>query len=355
MPDSPSIHEETQDKSGSPTDGVGQKVVIVAPHAEVRITEKKSGEEGDDKKEGEKKEEDKKGGKEEKPKKKFQWTPLKILVAVVVGIAVLILAGIYIAYAMAHETTDDAYTTGYVHQISSRVTGNVTQLMIQDNQFVHQGDVLLQLDPTDYQVQVERAQANYDKAKADFERVDALKDDVAISKEDYDQTKNNYEVAKAALRDANDQLSYCTVVAPTDGYIGNRTVDVGNRVTVGGALMAVIQDIWVVANYKETQLGKMKKYQQVQITVDAIPGQTFQGHIDSFSPGTGSAFALLPPDNATGNFTKIVQRVPVKILFEPDSIEKFHKRLVPGLSVETSVDLDAPLRQVNEPVPKLGD
>jgi len=298
---------------------------------------------------------DEKGGEGEKPKKKFRWTPLKILAVVVVGLVVLIVAGFYIAYAMAHETTDDAYTTGYIHQISSRVTGNVVQLLIQDNQYVHQGDVLLRLDPTDYEVQVERAQANFEKAQADFERVDALRNDVAISKEDYDQTKNNFEVAKAALQDAQDQLSYCTIVAPTDGYIGNRTVDVGNRVTVGGALMAVIQDIWVVANYKETQLGKMKKFQPVQITVDAIPGQTFQGPIDSFAPGTGSAFALLPPDNATGNFTKIVQRVPVKILFEPDSIEKFRKRLVPGLSVETAVDLDAPLRPVSEPVPKLGD
>ena len=291
----------------------------------------------------------------EKPKKKFHWTPLKILAVIVAVIIVIIVSGIYIAYAMAHETTDDAYTTGFIHQISSRVTGNVTELLIEDNQFVTQGQVLLRLDPTDYEVQVERAQANYDKAKADFERVDALKNDVAISKEDYDQTKNNYEVAKAALQDANNQLGYCTVVAPTDGYIGNRTVDVGNRVTVGGALMTVIQDIWVVANFKETQLGKMKKHQQVQVTVDAIPGQTFQGHIDSFSPGTGSAFALLPSDNATGNFTKIVQRVPVKIVFEPDSIENFRKRLVPGLSVEAAVDLDEPLRQVNEPVPKLGD
>jgi membrane fusion protein (multidrug efflux system) len=349
----------SSDKSARHPDET-QKVVIVAPHAEIRINDKKSGSdsseekksgEGDDKKgqKGDKKEDG------EQPKKKFHWTPLKVLAAVVVGIAVLIVAGIYIAYSMAHETTDDAYTTGFVHQISARVTGNVTQLLIQDNQFVHQGDVLLRLDPTDYQVQVDKAQANYDKAKADFDRVDALKNDVAISKEDYDQTKNNLEVAKAALEDANDQLGYCTVLAPTDGYIGNRTVDVGNRVTVGGALMAVIQDVWVIANYKETQLGKMKKYQQVKITVDAIPGQTFTGHIDSFSPGTGSTFALLPPDNATGNFTKIVQRVPVKILFEPDSIKDFRKRLVPGLSVETAVDLDAPLLPINEPVPMLGD
>ena len=188
----------------------------------------------------------------------------------------------------AHETTDDAYTTGYIHQISSRVTGNVIQLLIQDNQFVHQGDRSCcgSTRPIT-RCRWSEAQANYDKAKADFDRVDALKNDVAISKQDYDQTKNNFEVAKAALEDANNQLGYCTVVAPTDGFIGNRTVNVGNRVTVGGALMAVMQDVWVVANYKETQLGKMKKHQRVQITVDAIPQPDLPGSHRQFFSGHG--------------------------------------------------------------------
>jgi membrane fusion protein (multidrug efflux system) len=319
-----------------------EKVVIVAPNAQVSINEK-----GDDNKE------DGKPNGSAKEKKKFEWTPLKVLIVVVAVILVLIVAAIYISSALTHESTDDAYTTGYVHLISSRVTSNVLELDIVDNQFVHQGQVLLRLDPRDFQVQVDKAQADYDKAKSDFDRVDALKNDVAISKQDYDQTKSTFEVAAASLEDAKNQLSYCTILAPTDGYIGNRTVNVGNRVTVGGALMAVVQDIWVTANYKETQLGKMKKNQQVQITVDAIPGKKFAGHIDSFSPGTGATFALLPPDNATGNFTKIVQRVPVKIFFEPDSIKDFRDRLVPGLSVETAVDLDAPLVQQDDSTPKL--
>jgi membrane fusion protein (multidrug efflux system) len=291
---------------------------------------------------------------DEKKKPGFQWTPLKLLILIVAVIVVLIVGTFYIIYAMNHETTDDAYTAGFVHQISSRVTGNVIEILIVDNQFVKQGDVLLRLDPRDYLVQVAKAQADFDRAKADFDRVDALKDDVAISKQDYDQTKSTMEVASATLDDAKNQLSYCTITAPTDGYIGNRTVNVGDRVVVGGALMAVVQDIWVVANYKETQLAKMKKNQPVQITVDAIPGQTFQGHIDSFSPGTGTTFALLPSDNATGNFTKIVQRVPVKILFEPDSIHDFRERLAPGLSVETSVDLDQSVQPVGDQAIKAG-
>jgi membrane fusion protein (multidrug efflux system) len=316
---------------------------------------------GSDKSGGEEKGQDKKpddqksDGKKEEKKHGFQWTPLKVILLLVVIVLVACVATYYIIYSMGHESTDDAYTTGFVHQISSRVTSNVTQLLIVDNEYVHQGQVLLQLDPRDFLVEVARAKANYEKAKQDFDRVYAVRNDVAaISKADYDQTSANLDVAKAALDDANNQLSYCTIVAPTDGYIGNRTVEVGNRVTVGGALMAVVQDVWVLANYKETQLGKMKKNQPVEITVDAIPNRKFRGHIDSFSPGTGSAFALLPPDNATGNFTKIVQRVPVKILFEPDSIKDFRSRLVPGLSVETEVSLDQSVRPTGDQVDKAG-
>jgi membrane fusion protein (multidrug efflux system) len=298
-PPDPSTSEPSQPGKSSEGD-----VIIVGPKAQIHI------EQGGEKKEGA----EKKNGKE---KKKFHWTPLRIFLLVVAVVLILIVGILYIFYALAHEATDDAYTTGYVHQISSRVTSNVIELDIVDNEFVHQGQVLLRLDPRDFQVQVDLAQANYNKAKADFDRVDALKNDVAI-------------------------------VAPSDGFIGNRTVDVGNRVTVGGALMTVVQDIWVVANYKETQLGKMEKNQQVQIEVDAIPGKKFAGHIDSFSPGSGAIFSLLPPDNATGNFTKIVQRVPVKILFEPESIRDFRDRLVPGLSVETSVALKQPLVQTEQ-------
>jgi membrane fusion protein (multidrug efflux system) len=342
----PENSPDEQPKEGAAPAG---DVIIVGPRAQIHI-EQGGGDkkEGDDKKEGGEKEGDDKG------KKKFKWTPLKIVLVVVAALVVLILGLIYLLNALAHEETDDAYTTAYVHLISARVTSNVIELDVQDNQFVHEGDVLMRLDPRDFIVQVDRTKANYVKAKADFDRVDALKDDVAISKQDYDQTKANLEVAAAQLEDAENQLSYCTIVAPSDGYVGNRTVNVGNRVTVGGALMAVVQDIWVIANYKETQLGKMKQGQQVQITIDAIPGKKFRGYVDSFSPGTGATFALLPPDNATGNFTKIVQRVPVKIFFEPDDIRDFHSRLMPGLSVETSVDLDAPLvhQDENQP-PKL--
>ncbi len=275
----------------------------------------------------------------EKKKPVFHLTVFEILI----GIAVLVITGIigirYYLFSSEHEYTDDAYTSGHIHMVSPRVDGTVIAVLVDDNYKVHQGDVLVQLDPADFQVKVDKAQADYNRAKADFDRVAALKDDVAISKQDYDQTHDALGVAKAALDDARNQLNYCTIHAPSDGYIGRKQVEVGNRVTVGGALMAVVQDNWVVANYKETQLGEMKIGQRAEIEIDAIPNRKFYGTIDSFSPGSGSVFALLPPDNATGNFTKIVQRVPVKVVFDADSIRGYESRILPGLSVETTVDI----------------
>jgi len=267
----------------------------------------------------------------------------KILLGTVLGLGLLAAVTGYLIYSSHHETTDDAYTTGHVHDIASRVAGTVTDVAVDDNDFVKKGQVLVQLDPRDFQVQVDRAQADYKRAKADFERMQVLRGtlngNMAISKQEYDQMEANLGVAKAALDDAQNQLDYCTIRAPEDGRVGDKTVQTGNRIAVGTVLMSVVQDVWIVANYKETQVGKMTKGQKVSVSIDEISGHTFTGRIDSFSPGSGSVFALLPPENATGNFTKIVQRVPVKILLDPESMHGYEQRLVPGLSVETDVNL----------------
>ena len=270
----------------------------------------------------------------------------KIAAAVTAGFLVVAALTAYLVHAAYHETTDDAYTAGNVHNISSRVDGTVLEVAVDDNQFVRKGQVLARLDPRDFQVQVDKARAAYNRAKADFDRVTALRGtlngDIAISKQEADQMEANLGVAKATLDDALDQLDYCTITAPADGFIGDRTVRTGNRLAVGTVLMSVVEDVWVVANYKETQVGKMLKGQQVSVAVDEISGHTFTGRIDSFSPGSGSVFALLPPENATGNFTKIVQRVPVKIRLDRESMRGYEDRLVPGLSVETDVSLRNP-------------
>ena len=267
----------------------------------------------------------------------------KIILGIVTGALALVALTVYLIHASYHETTDDAYTTGNVHNISSRVAGTVVEVAVNDNQFVKQGQVLVRLDPRDFQVQVDKARADYNRAKADFDRVTSLRGslngDIAISRQEYDQMQANLAVAKAALDDATNQLDYCTITAPADGYVGDKTVQTGDRLAVGTVVMSVVEDVWVVANYKETQVGEMTKGQRVRISVDEISGHTFTGWVDSFSPGSGSVFALLPPENATGNFTKIVQRVPVKILLDKESIRGYQDRLVPGLSVETDVVL----------------
>ncbi len=249
----------------------------------------------------------------------------------------LLVIGYFLYNATIHESTDDAYTTGHVHDIAARVTGTVLKVNVDDNERVKQGEVLVVLDPTDFEVQVAQAEANYAKARADDERAQKLQGNGAISQQDFDQFNAALQVTAAQLKDARDQLAYTTIVAPADGRIGHKSVETGQRVTAGSALMAVVEDVWVVANFKETQLGKMRVGQSATINIDAIPGKTFRGFVDSWSPGSGSVFALLPPDNATGNFTKIVQRVPVKIRFDQDSIRGYEQRIVPGLSCEPEV------------------
>ena len=268
----------------------------------------------------------------------------KLALGSAVGLLLLVGLGAYLIHASHHETTDDAYTTGNVHNISSRVAGTVLEVVVDDNEVVKKGQVLARLDPRDFQVQVDKARAHYKRALADFDRVHSLRGtpegDAAISHQEYDEFEANLGAAKAALDDALNQLAYCIITAPEDGVVGDKTVQTGNRVAVGTVLMSVVHDVWVVANYKETQVGRMSRGQQVRVHLDEIPGHAFTGRVDSFSPGSGSVFALLPPENATGNFTKIVQRVPVKIRLDEASVRGFEERLVPGLSVETDVSLE---------------
>jgi membrane fusion protein (multidrug efflux system) len=144
----------------------------------------------------------------------------------------------------------------------------------------------------------------------------------------------------AQLKDAQLQLGYTTVLAPSAGRIGKRSVELGQRVQAGQQLGAVVQgEVWITANFKETQLAKMKAGQTALVHLDAFPGRDFHARVDSFAPASGATFALLAPDNATGNFTKIVQRVPVKLVFDPAETASLAGRLVPGLSAVVSVDL----------------
>ncbi|WP_338766231.1 HlyD family secretion protein [Massilia sp. METH4] len=166
----------------------------------------------------------------------------------------------------------------------------------------------------------------------------AAKAQIAAAASARDVLKAQIDVLKAQLKEAEQQLSYNTIVAPVSGRVGKRSIEVGQRVSPGQQLAALVQDdVWVTANFKETQLADMHVGQPVHISVDALPGKELTGKVDSFSPASGNQFALLPADNATGNFTKIVQRVPVKITLKPEDQKALAGRLVPGMSVIAEV------------------
>ena len=342
--------------------------------------------------------------------------------------AVIAILGIFFGirywmYASTHEDTDDAYVTGYTHQISSRITGTVQEVLVDDNWHVTAGQPLLKLDPRDYQVQLQKDRASYLQAQAQllqasaqiplveaqlaqaqaqadstkansdylqrtFERnrqlfyqgrgviskqdldtaqsqaetsvatykanvaaVNVAKENLKVAHAQEEAARAEAEAALAQVKSSELQLSYCTVVAPVSGRIAEKTVQTGNRVSVGQALMAVVEDnVWIEANFKETQLERIRVGQPVDIKIDALPHYRFKGRVDSLQPGSGSNFALLPPDNATGNFIKIVQRVPVKILFDPESIKTVRDKIVPGLSTEPSIAVTQPL--IDKPYPE---
>jgi membrane fusion protein (multidrug efflux system) len=148
------------------------------------------------------------------------------------------------------------------------------------------------------------------------------------------------KVLQAQLKDAQQQLGYNKIIAQVPGRIGKRSVEVGARVQPGQQLAAIVQDdVWVTANFKETQLAGLKPGQEVSVHIDAMPDRELVGRIDSFSPASGNQFALLPADNATGNFTKIVQRVPVKITLRQEDVKALNGRLVPGMSAVAEISL----------------
>ena len=331
--------------------------------------------------------------------------PLGIVLAAVLGIAIIGAGTLYWLHGRHYESTDDAFVDGYVTQLAPQVAGRVTALEFADNEHVAAGQSLVLIDPRDYQVKLDQAkaqrgnaaaglqqakaqlavqQANVDQARAnvrvaeadlaqaqkDYDRFTSI-DPHAVARQQVDNATASYRSAQAKLDAAQQavdgadaqlqagqaqvqaaqtqvraadadvaaaelQLSYCTIVAPVAGRIGHRTVSVGNYVNPGQPLFAIVQDdIWVTANFKETQLAAMRPGQPVDVDIDAIPAVTFHGRIDSFQPGTGSEFSVLPAENATGNYVKIVQRLPVKIDFDDARLKDY--RISPGLSVVPTV------------------
>ncbi len=229
-----------------------------------------------------------------------------------------------------------------IQQAKARVSAaqeNVTKAIAEVAQ-AKQGVASAQAKLAQAQEGVASAQAKLASAKGGVEQATAKGQQTQVNRANYQAANSAIAQAEAALKDAQLQLSYTNIVAPIAGRIGRKTVEVGQQVQTGTPLMALVgNDDWVVANFKETQLAKMKVGQPVEIKIDAFPQQTFLGHIDSLSPASGAQFALLPPDNATGNFTKVVQRIPVKIVFDAASIKGYEERITPGMSAIVNVEL----------------
>jgi membrane fusion protein (multidrug efflux system) len=306
-----------------------------------------------------------------------------------------------------HIETDNAFVESHVHSVASRIPALVQRVAVVDNQFVHKGDLLVELDPADYQAraksaaaslemaknetsgdyaQVESARANVglasarlEQANLDLKRAEALYAKEVIPKEQLERTRTAQRVAQAQVREAQEaenrakamigvsgtgskdarvaqkqgeletaslNLSYARIVAPTDGYITRKGVEVGNYVQPGQALTAVVglDDAWITANYKESQLAKVRPGQAVEFTVDGYPGRRFTGKVESIMAGTGAAFSLLPPENATGNYVKVTQRIPVRIAIDRRSDPEHVLRV--GMSVVPTILTGQTARQV---------
>jgi membrane fusion protein (multidrug efflux system) len=377
--------------------------------------------------------------KETRPVRKKRKRPSR-RVAFVIGVALL--CGLawrgvpMYRYALTHESTDNAFIESHVVPLSPRVAGHVDRVLVEDNQLVHAGELLVEIDPRNFQAALDaalaaeraaRAEVNEAEAQAeaaesqleyaqadlasqqatlaqvradmsqaraehardtvDLERIRSIAESGAVSRQTLDhsvtaeaisqarlksagrlvethgariqQARSAIDAARDALREARARvdvkqadlhqamaeteqarlnLSYTSISAPCDGRVTKKSVEAGAYVQVGQGLMSVVgSEVWVVANFKETQISRMRPGQSVDIEVDAYPDRVFHGRVDSLQHGTGSRFSLLPPENSSGNFIKVVQRVPVKIVFDPQDLDGV--LLTPGMSTVPEVDV----------------
>lgn len=324
--------------------------------------------------------------------------------------AVLIAAAIYGRHWWTAgrfiESTDDAYVGGNITAIATQASGYVAQVAVADNQVVHAGDLLVQLDDRDYRAALARAEAavamqqavlpnleatrqvqesviaqahaairsiaaEIKRTRDDADRAQKLLAASAVSEQVYQLADTDYvraqadgEKARAALEVAERQLAviatqklqaeaalqqaialretarlnlgYTHLRAPVDGIVGNRNAQVGAYATAGAQLISLVplHGLWIDANFKETQIAAMHPGSPAAVTIDSLPGRVFPGHVASIAPATGAKFSVLPPENATGNFTRIVQRLAVRIILDDEGAAA----LRPGLSVKAEVD-----------------
>jgi len=289
---------------------------------------------------------------EEKKRSLFR-RPGVIVAAAALAIAGIGYGGIVTFHSFTHETTDDAFVDVHIVSVAPKVAGHVAVVRVDDNQLVKKGDVLIEIDPRDFQVALAQVKANLARDKAtqiqaelNEKRALDLFSRKVISTQERDtnvataeSSRASVQADEAAVEQAELNLGHTKIKAPIDGYVTKEAVATGDYVQVGQALMSLVPPrVWVIANFKETQLRNMRPRQPVEIKVDAYPDHPLHGHIDSIQAGSGAAFSLLPPENATGNYVKVVQRVPVKIMLDEE--RQIQRVLGPGMSVVPTVAMD---------------
>ncbi len=275
-------------------------------------------------------------------------------------------------YSLNHVSTDNAQVDGHIIPILPKVGGYVLEVRTDENRSVKAGDTIVVLDDRDYkarlaqaeadlavalagvsnrarvgqaEAQVAQMQANAEKAHADLERIKPLAEKDIVPKQALDAAEAaaraadaGLAAAQAALLGADARVAAARAArAPSEGVVSKKSVEIGQLVQPGQPLMSEVplSDVWVTANLKETQTANVTPGDPADFTVDAYPGRHVKGHVESLSPATGAKFSLLPPDNATGNFTKVVQRIPVRI--RPDAQNDATHPLRPGMSVVVTI------------------
>jgi membrane fusion protein (multidrug efflux system) len=276
-----------------------------------------------------------------------------ILGAVVAGVAIAY--GLYYVLIGSHYvSTDNAYVEAEVAQVTPSVNGIVAQILVNDTQPVKPGDVLVKLDDTDATLalaqadaQLQSAQTALQRAQLDLNRRTALANTGAVSAEELTTARSEAMTAEASIAAAQAMrnqaavdLSRTTIVAPVDGVIARRNVQIGQRVQAGSPLMSVVplDKVYVNANFKEVQLRRVKPGQSVELTADLYgSGVTYHGTVEGVAGGTGAAFSAIPAQNATGNWIKVVQRLPVRIRLDPAELSKHPLQV--GLSMDAVIDI----------------
>ena len=301
----------------------------------------------------------------------------RVIVPAITALVILVLGIIISINSIFYKSTDDAFVEGHIVTVAPRVFGPVIKLNVEDNQIVKKGDLLLEIDSKDYEAKLKQSQAKLEEAKAslisadndvvktlselefaqnEYDRYSKMHSKGIASTQDYEasqtkltQAKSNNSSAKAKYDEITASikkleaeveqdelnLSYTKIYAVQDGKITHRTVEEGNYVQIAQPLFAIAQDdVWVIANFKETQIANMKKGQKVKIKIDAYGNKKFNGVVDSLQMASGAKASLFPPENAVGSYVKIVQRIPVKILFT-DDISGYN--IIPGMSAVPTV------------------